>query len=136
MNGYERPELKDLEGAAEGVFMASGSVGGTGSTGGSDVIYMLERTQTGDQWNKVDVFTLTVTNNSAEELRDWEATLYVTSGTMTGAQVYNGWLASASMSGNKVVVTPGGGGAVGAGASIKVEVVVSYSSDGVVLKVG
>lgn len=141
MKSYEKPVILVNEELAEGVYAASGAVsdagGGDSSQGGSSggvTVSSVEQTDPGNQWNKVSKNNVTIANPGNVELADWSATVSVTSGTATAAQVYNGWQASASLSGNTITIKPGGGGVIPAGGSITVEVVVSYSSDSVTVK--
>ncbi len=139
MVNYEKPLVLANEEVAEGVYAASGAVapGGTGTTeigGGSASVKEVKVVSEGNQWNKVNTYNVTIENSGNEELKDWTVSISVASGTATGAQVYNGWQASASLSGNTITITPGGGGAIGAGESIAVEVVVNYSSDSITVK--
>lgn len=133
MVNYEKPLVLANEEVAEGVYAASGAVAPGETEAGSSSVSVtgVELASAGDQWNKTNTYKVTIANNKNEELKDWSASISVTSGTATGAQVYNGWQASASLSGNTITITPGGGGAIGAGGSITVEVVVSYSSDSI-----
>ena len=132
MKKYEKPMILVNEELAEGVYAASGALGGadTASASVSDV----KLTQEGNQYNKVNTYTVTITNSGNEELTNWSVSITVASGTATNATVYNGWLAAASLSGNKITITPGGGGTISAGSSIDVEVVVTYSSDSITVQ--
>ena len=130
MKNYEKPMILVNEELAEGVYAASGVLSGAGIASVSDVAL----TQEGNQWNKVNTYTVTITNTGSENLTDWSVSISVTSGTATSATVYNGWLAAASLSGNKITITPGGGGVIKAGDSIDVEVVVAYSSDSITVQ--
>lgn len=133
MTNYEKPVVLANEDVAEGVYAASGAVVSipTEAGGGSVSVSGVELSAAGNQWNKVNTYNVTIANNGNEDKADWSVTVSVTSGTATGAQIYNGWLASASQNGSTITITPGGGGAIGAGQSIVVEVVVSYSSDAI-----
>ncbi|MCM1056190.1 MAG: cellulose-binding domain-containing protein [Firmicutes bacterium] len=128
VTNYERPVVLANEDVAEGVYAASGAPAGSVSVSG------VELTSAGSQYNKVNTYKVTIKNSGSEESTDWSVNISVTSGTATGAQVYNGWLASASLSGSTITITPGGGGAIPVGEKITVEVVVSYSSDSVEVK--
>lgn len=135
MVSYEKPLVVANEEVAEGVYAASGA-GASGSAdaaagGGSVSVSGVKLVTAGNVWNKVSTYGVTIQNGGNEELKDWAATVSVTSGTATSAQVYNTWQASASLSGNTITITPGGGGTIGAGQSITVEIVVSYSSDAI-----
>lgn len=137
MTNYEKPVVLANEDVAEGVYAASGAVvpeaevvGG----GGSASVTGVELASAGNEYYKVNTYKVTIANSGNEELKDWTASVSVTSGTATAAQIYNGWLASASLNGSTITITPGGGGAIGAGQSIVVEVVVSYSSDAITVE--
>lgn len=142
MVNYERPLAVANEEVSEGVYAASGAAAPgsaeasapTENGGGSASVTGVELSAAGGQWNKVNTYNVTIANGGNEELKDWTATVSVTSGTATVAQVYNGWLASASLSGNTITIKPGGGGAIAAGSSITVEVVVSYSGDSIAVE--
>ncbi len=137
MINYEKPLVVENEEAAEGIYAASGAVvpGPAEDAGeGTATVSAVERIAEGTVWNKVDTYKVTIRNTGNEELRDWTVSVSVTSGTATAAQIYNGWQASASLNGTTITITPGGGGAIGAGGSIAVEVVVSYSSDAITVE--
>lgn len=141
MTNYEKPVVLANEDVAEGVYAASGALvpeasapAEIGGGGGSVSVSGVELSAAGNQWNRVNTYKVTITNNGNEDKADWSVTVSVTSGTATGAQIYNGWLASASQNGSTITITPGGGGAIGAGQSIVVEVVVSYSSDAIIVE--
>ncbi len=139
MKNYEKPVILANEELAEGVYAASGTVDGGGDSSGGGAsgtasVSSVELITAGDQWNKVNTYNVTINNSGNTELTDWSASVSVTSGTATAAQIYNGWQASASLSGNTITITPGGGGAIAAGSSITVSVVVSYSSDSVTVE--
>ena len=128
MRHYEKPVVMIQEGFAEGVYLASGADAGNG--GASDVTYT---TRMEDAWSGVKYCYVTVTNATDAEKADWQIVL-TAEGTLTGAQIYNGWLASAAVDGSKITVTPGGGGVLAAGASVEIQVVVNYSGDTIVVK--
>lgn len=130
MKNYEKPMILVNEEFAEGVYAASGALGGADTASVSDV----KLTQKGNQYNKVNTYTVTITNSGNEELTNWSVSITVASGTATNATVYNGWLAAASLLGNTITITPGGGGTIAAGSSIDVEVVVTYSSDSITVQ--
>ncbi|MCH5187058.1 MAG: hypothetical protein J1F63_01545 [Oscillospiraceae bacterium] len=132
MVNYEKPLVFENEELAEGVYAASGSTGG-GANPGAGGVYVLgvSLISEGNQYNKVNIYEVTIKNDGSTEQTDWTVHLMVTSGTAVGAQVYNGYLASASLNGNTITVKPGAGGAVPAEGSITVEVVVSYSSNSI-----
>lgn len=139
MKNYEKPVILVNEELAEGVYAASGAVsgGGDSSDGGASggvTVSSVELSAAGDQWNKVNTYKVTIENPGNAELADWSASVSVTSGTASAATIYNGWLASASLNGSTITVRPGGGGAIPAGGSITVEVVVSYTSDSVTVE--
>lgn len=118
----------------ESVYAASGVVvpGATEDTvagGGSVSISNVELGTAGNQWNKMSTHNVKIQNSGNEESKDWTVSVSVTAGTADSVQIYNGWQASASLSGNTITITPGSGGAISAGGSITVEVVVKYSSD-------
>ncbi len=128
MKKYESPKILVNEELAEGVYAASGTTASEG------ISYSISLTEQGSQYNKVNKYNVAVTNNGSERLTDWSVTLHVTAGTISGAQIYNGWQASASVNGDQITVTPGGGGAIEAGATINIEVVVFYTSDSVTVQ--
>ena len=131
MKLYEKPVILANEELAEGVYAASGDIAGAS---GSVSVSGISLTSEGNQYNKVNIYAVTIKNGTKEAVADWSVSVSVTSGTATNATIYNGWLASASLSGSTITITPGGGGEIPAGGSIEVEVVVTYSSDSV--KVG
>lgn len=132
---YERPIVLANEELAEGVYAASGTTsttsGGTSTGSGGVSVAGVSLTSEGNQYNKVNIYNVTIQNSGNQPAADWKVSLSVTSGTATGATIYNNWLASAALSGNTISITPGGGGAIPAGGSIEVEVVVNYSSDSI-----
>lgn len=136
MKEYVRPIVLASEDLAEGVYAASGAVNAGGSSGGTDSasVSAITLISEGNQWNKVNTYKVTIANTGSEALVEWSVSVFVTSGTATGATIYNNWQASASVNGNKITITPGGGGTIDAGSSIDVEVVVSYESDAIVVK--
>lgn len=127
MKNYEKPLILTNEELAEGVYAASGSSVAAGAAFVSGV----ELTSAGNEYYKVNVYKVTVSNSGSQDLTEWSVALSVTSGTATDAKVYNGWQASASLSGNKISIRPGEGGTIPSGGSIDVEVVVEYSSDSI-----
>lgn len=133
MKKYEKPVVLVNEELAEGIYTASGdndSVN-TGVTKNAISVDSVKEKTVGDQWNKTNTYGVTIKNSGNTESKDWSATVTVSQGTATAAQIYNGWQASASLSGNTITITPGGGGAIAAGSSIEVEVVVNYSSNSI-----
>lgn len=138
MKRYERPVILANEELAEGVYAASGAVdGGDSSDGGASggvSVSSVELSVPGNQYNKVNTYKVTINNPGNVELKEWSANVSITSGTASAVTIYNGWQASASLNGSKITITPGGGGAIAAGASIVVEVVVSYTSDSVTVE--
>ena len=128
MTNYEKPVILANEDVAEGVYAASGVTAGSVSVSG------VELASAGNQNYKVNTYNVTIKNNEDVVSKDWSVNISVTSGTATGAQIYNGWQASASLNGSTITITPGGGGEIPAGGEITVEVVVSYSSDSVEVK--
>ena len=128
MELYKKPVVLLNEELAEGVYAASGDVDeAAGGVSVSGVSLISE----GNEYNKVNTYKVTIKNSGTEEAADWSASVAVVSGTVTDVVVYNTWLASASLSGSKITIVPGGGGAIPAGGSIEVEVVVFYSSSSV-----
>ena len=131
MELYEKPIVLVNEELAEGVYAASGDdVGGATGTGGVSVAGV-ELIEEGNQWNKVNKYTVTINNTGNEDATVWSVAISVTSGTATSATIYNGYQASASLIGKTITIKPGDGGVIPAGGSIKVEVVVFYSSDSI-----
>lgn len=120
MKRYERPMVFVNEELAEGIYAASGA--GTSS----DITYDVGVIR---QWNNTKVYNVTVKSSSAEEVSLWTVSLKVVEGTAINAQVYNNWLASASLQGDTITITPGGGGSVSADKSVTFEMQVDYSSD-------
>ena len=133
MKKYEKPVVIVNEELAEGIYTASGDsdIVDAGVTKDSISVSSVKEKSVGDQWNKTNTYAVTIKNSGNAESKDWSATITVSQGTPTVAQVYNTWQASASLSGNTITITPGGGGAIAAGSSIEVEVVVSYSSSSI-----
>lgn len=126
MKKYVKPMVLVNEELAEGVYAASG----TGTSGGVSVS-SIDLTSQGNQYNKVNTYKVIISNGGTEAAADWIVELKVKAGVATNAQIYNSWCASASLSGDKITITPGGGGSISAGGTLEVEVVVSYSSDSV-----
>lgn len=131
MELYEKPFVLLNEELSEGVYAASGASPNEPSASGGVSVTGVSLTSEGNQYNKVNIYKVTIKNYGTETATDWSVSVSVTSGTATGAQVYNGYLASASLNGSIITVTPGAGGAIPADGSVDVEVVVSYSSDSV-----
>ncbi len=127
MKCYESPMILLNEELAEGVYAASGA-----STGGG-ISYSVSLIEAGNQYNKVNKYNVAVTNNGSEKSGNWSVTLQAT-GTIGSVTIYNGWQASAAANGNQITITPGGGGAIEAGNTINIELVVSYTSDGINVK--
>ena len=131
-NSYKKPLVLANEELAEGVYAASGDDNNEPNKDGV-VVTDVKLTTPGNEYYKVHVFTVTIHNYGNTAVKDWKATVNVTSGVATNAQVYNGDLASASLSGTAITITPGAGGGIPANGSINVEVVVSFSSSDVKL---
>lgn len=125
MKTYEKPMIIKVEDVAESVYMASGTAGG-GSTG-NGISYTVALMQPGDQYNKVNKYKVIISNNSDSDASDWKVELTVT-GSASSAQIYNVWFASATLNGNKITITPGGGGTIEAGKALTVEMVVNYDT--------
>lgn len=132
MKSYERPVVLANEELAEGVYAASGSFAGAGS--GAAFVSDVELVSAGNEYYKVNTYKVTISNSGSQDLTEWSVSVSVTSGTATNAEVYNGWLASASLTGDKITITPGQGGVISANNSIDVEIVVGYSSDSVTVQ--
>lgn len=128
MKNYDKPVIVAAEELAEGVYAASGSSGSPASVAG------IKLENEGNEYYKTNTYLVTIKNNTNGDLTDWSVSISVTSGTATDALVYNGYQASASLSGNKITIKPGDGGSIPAGGTIEVQVVVNYSSDSI--KVG
>ena len=130
MEQYKKPVVLMNEELAEGVYAASGAVTPDQPQSGGVSVAGLRLTEQGNEYYKVNKYMLNIQNSGGEASTDWSVSLPVTSGTATSAQVYNGQIASASVSGNIIIVTAGAGDAriIPAGGSIEVEVIVSYSS--------
>ena len=131
MELYKKPVVLLNEELSEGVYAASGDTQDAPGASGGVSVTSVKLTEEGNEYNKVNKYTVTITNSGSDEAADWAVSLAVTSGTATNAVIYNGWMASASLSGSTITITPGGGGAIPSGGSISVEVVVSYSSNSV-----
>lgn len=131
-NSYKKPLVFANEELAEGVYAASGAndAGNDSPTEGVAVTNV-KLTTPGNPNYKVNVYTVTIRNFGNEAVSDWKATVSVTSGVATYAQVYSNWTASASLKGTTITITPGGGGTIPANGTIDVEVVVSYSTDSI-----
>lgn len=127
MKCYESPTILLNEELAEGVYAASGTVAGGG------ISYSINLTEAGNQYNKVNKYNVAVTNNGSETSSNWSVTLQA-AGSFSGAVIYNGWQASAAVNGNQITITPGGGGAIEAGSTINIELVVSYNGESVTVK--
>lgn len=127
MKCYESPTILLNEELAEGVYAASGTVAGGG------ISYSISLTEEGNQYNKVNKYNVAVTNNGSETSSNWSVTLQA-AGSISGAVIYNGWQASAAVNGNQITITPGGGGAIEAGSTINIELVVSYNGESVTVK--
>lgn len=125
MKTYEKPMIIKVEDVAESVYMASGTAGGGSTEDG--ISYIVSLTKPGNEYNKVNKYEVIIYNHSGSDASDWKVELTVT-GSATSAQSYNGWMANANLNGNKITITPGGGGKIEAGKDLKVEVVVSYNS--------
>ena len=133
MKKYEKPVVLVNEELAEGIYTASGdneSVN-TGVTKNAISVDSVREKTVGNEWYKTNTYGVTIKNSGSTESKDWSVTVTVRQGTATGAQVYDGNTASASLSGNTITITPGSGGAIAAGSSIEVEVVVNYSSNSI-----
>lgn len=124
MDIYEKPVVLETEDLAEGVYAASGAVSGVS-------VSNVELVSEGNEYNKVNTYKVSIKNNESEASSDWSVFISITYGSVTEAKIYNNWLASASLSGSAIKITPGGGGTIPAGGSIDVEVVVLYNSDSV-----
>lgn len=132
MRNYLKPLVVVNDELAEGVYAASGNVTEPNQpTTGSVSVTGVSIASEGNQWNKVNTYKVTIANSTSEDKADWTVAISVISGTATDAKINNGWLASAYLNGSTITITPGGGGAIPAGGSIEVEVVVSYSSDSI-----
>lgn len=134
MKTYERPVVLANEDLAEGVYAASGAVADSGSGSASVSVSNVEETSTGNQWYKVNVYTVTVGNSGGETAENWSASVSITAGTVDSVSTYDPGLAGVSLSGDKITITPGERGSIPAGGSIQVSVVVSYSSDSVTVQ--
>lgn len=132
MINYEKPVILANEDMAEGVYAASGAqiAGGSDSVSVSGVSMESE----GNQYYKVNTYNVKIRNSGQVDSADWSVDVSVISGTASDVTTYNGWLASASLSGNTITIRPGAGGMIAAGQEITVEIVVSYSSDSVEVK--
>lgn len=117
---YEKPFVLVRADLFEGVYLASGATAG-------GISYSVSQTEWGSEYYPVNKYTLTVTNDSDQSVSDWTVHLSISSGTVTKVQIYNGWIASADFSSSQITVKPGGGGAIEAGDSLAIELVVSYS---------
>lgn len=136
MKNYEKPVLLVNEELAEGVYAASGAVGETTDGSGAAAVSVsgVETTSTGNQWYKVNTYSVTVQNTGNEAAADWSASVSVTAGTADSASTYDTGLANVSLSGSTITITPGERGTIPAGGKIAVTVVVNYSSDSVTVK--
>lgn len=130
LKNYEKPVVLANDELAEGVYAASGSFAGAGAAFVSGV----ELVSAGNEYYKVNTYKVTITNSGSQDLMEWSASVSVTSGTASNAQVYNGWQASASLSGDKITISSGEGGMISANGSIDVEVVVEYSSESITVQ--
>ena len=136
MKSYVKPVILANDELAEGVYAASGAVDGGGESTGSGGVSVssVELKTAGNEYYRVNTYDVKIENSGSTESSDWSAKVSVTSGTASKAETYNGWLASVSLNGNTITITPGGGGAIPAGGSVTVEVVVFYNGDSVTVE--
>lgn len=140
MKDYVKPEVLANEELAEGVYAASGAVSGSESDSGAGTgepsvsVSNVEETSTGNAYYKVNVYTVTVGNSGGEAADSWSTSVSITAGTVDSVSTYDPGLAGVSLNGDKITITPGERGSIPAGGSIKVSVVVSYSSDSVTVQ--
>lgn len=134
MKNYEKPVILANEELAEGVYAASGAV--SEGTGGSASVSVsnVETASVGNQWYKVNTYTVTIQNSGSEASAVWSANVSVTAGTADSASTYDTGLANVSLSGSTITITPGERGTIPAGGAINVTVVVNYSSDSVTVE--
>lgn len=127
MERYEKPSVVINDEMTEGVYAASGAVDDPGSVH----VSAIDVVSKGSQYNKVNVYKIKITNSTNEEATDWSVTIDAAGDLecagVTGATIYNGWLASTTLNNGIIKITPGGGGAIAAGESIEVELVVNYN---------
>lgn len=135
MKNYEKPIVLANDELAEGIYAASGAVNEGSSSSGTDAVSVSKVTLASEgNWDGVRTYNVTITNSGSENLTEWSASISVTSGTATNVTIYNNWLASATLNGNKITITPGGGGTIEAEKSIDVSVVVWYSGDSITVQ--
>ncbi len=127
MKSYIRPVILANEELSEGVYAASGAVESTGGVSVSDVV----QTGWGNPDYKNNKYKVTIVNSGNEALKDWSASISVVSGTVDSVIIYNGWFASASADGDKIVITSGPGGEIAAGGSLDIDVDVFYKGDSI-----
>ena len=129
MEQYKKPVVLMNEELAEGVYAASGAVGGGESEPGGARVSGVRLTQEGNAYYKVNQYEVTISNDGNEELTSWSVTLTVI-GTATSVTNYDSNF-NVSLSGNTITITPGQWGQIPAGGSKSVEFAVSYSSDSI-----
>ena len=131
MESYVKPIVLANEELAEGVYAASGSVvEGSGSASVSGI----ELTTPGNEYWKVNQYTVTIQNTGNEALVDWSVSVNVTSGTATEVTTYSAHAVNVSLAGSKITITPSSEqGTIAAGGSLAVSVVVTFSSDSITL---
>ena len=132
MELYKKPVVLLNEELAEGVYAASGAVDESAGSSGVSVAGV-SLTNEGNEYYKVSTYTVTIKNSGSQPATDWSVSVSVTFGVATEALVYNGDLAKAALNGSKITIAPGPGGAIPAGGSIEVPVVVSYSSNSITI---
>lgn len=135
MKNYEKPIVLTNEDLAEGVYAASGAVSGGGVAGGSGTVAVssVETDSVGNQWYKVNVYKVTITNFGSESSADWSVSISVTSGSAVSVSTYGDYV-NVSLSGKKITISAGANANIGAGQSIECYVVVNYDSDSITVQ--
>lgn len=128
MKAYEKPMIIKVEDVAESVYMASGATGG--SSAGNGISYTVSVKSQGNEWYKVNTYQVIISNHSENDASEWKVELTV-SGSASNAQIDNSYVASATLNGNKITITPGQGGAIKAGEALTVDVTVYYDTESI-----
>ena len=136
MEMYQKPVVLLNEELAEGVYAASGAVDAGGSTtggAGGARVSKIELTSAGNEYYKVNGYTVTISNDGSEELTDWSVTLTVI-GTATSLTNYDSQNFKVTLDGNTITITPIQYGSIAPGGTKSVGFAVSYSSPAITLE--
>ena len=124
MELYKKPVVLLNEELSEGVYAASGDVGGS-AAGSGGVKASVKLTSQGNEYYKVNGYEVTISNDGNEPATDWSVTLHVT-GTATGLTSYDSNF-SISLDGDTITITPVQWADIPAGGSKSVSFALSYS---------